>query len=340
MQRSILLAFTVLVFIFASAAAPKAGEGDIIWKHDFSNGMPAAFDHSASYPNSGTWGRYHDLSGGNVYEPASISGSQLRVKGPSCAARGVAYPRGLKNDLKNWEFYYRVDPAPGSTGHGDRDTGGMRAGAYPQGNYNDDISSLYKYGVSFTDYGDSLVLRHPAGGVTLNSNLSISAGSSQEYYVRISTSWQKNTTWIKYWKTGENEPEDWIFKVENRSFKGIPGGFAVGTCKGNSRSNYYSFYEIRKLSTERFCDFRGLSNECIMNQTRNLDPGKYNVSAFFWSQQSAVLKSTAGTSTLNITNSTSISGLWEGSLFIDTERPIIAPGARFRPQNGDIVIGD
>lgn len=115
-----------------------------------------------------------------------------------------------------------------------------------------------------------------------------------------------------------------------------------GAC-GNG-DHYHTDLKISNLDITvekpEFCDFRGLNNECIMNKTRNLEPISYNITSEFWSQESARINSTSGTSILNITNSTSISGLWRGSFFINTERSVLTSGAHFIPENGDIVIGN
>jgi hypothetical protein len=88
-----------------------------------------------------------------------------------------------------------------------------------------------------------------------------------------------------------------------------------------------------------FCDGRGLNNECIMNKTRELNEDRYNISSVFISEASAKLQAFSGQAHMDIDNSSMISGFWKGSFFIDTERPRLVSGARFRPGNGDIVIG-
>jgi hypothetical protein len=92
--------------------------------------------------------------------------------------------------------------------------------------------------------------------------------------------------------------------------------------------------------TSGICDYRGPENQCIMNKTTALEPKTYDVSSIFISEKNADLESISGTATLNITNSSRISGLWTGSFFIDTSNPVIKPGASFRPRNGGIMIGE
>jgi len=100
--------------------------------------------------------------------------------------------------------------------------------------------------------------------------------------------------------------------------------------------------EIKKIyqNETEFCNIRGPKNECIINEKNDLEASTYNVNSIFESTSNAELNSLNGQARINITNSTSISGLWTGSFFIDTNRPRIVSGARFKSFNGDIVIGN
>jgi hypothetical protein len=108
--------------------------------------------------------------------------------------------------------------------------------------------------------------------------------------------------------------------------------------------NQYNFddgyVEIELIEAKGFCNYRGSFNECIMNETNQLKNQQYNVSSVFKARENAVFEAFSGRATLNITNSTSLSGLWRGEFFIQTEDPRIKPGAEFRPENGDIVVGE
>jgi hypothetical protein len=93
--------------------------------------------------------------------------------------------------------------------------------------------------------------------------------------------------------------------------------------------------EVRRT----ICDYRGPSEQCIVNKTKNLDSRTFEISDTFISEESAEIFSTSGTTHLNVTESSSISGLWRGSFWIDTVSPVIRPSTSLRPENGDIVIG-
>jgi hypothetical protein len=88
-----------------------------------------------------------------------------------------------------------------------------------------------------------------------------------------------------------------------------------------------------------FCDYRGPRNECIMNSTRQLKPQTYDVDSIFKARSTAVFEAFSGTSILNISNSSRLSGTWRGSFDIQSRPVTIEPGARFKPKRGRIIIG-
>lgn len=99
------------------------------------------------------------------------------------------------------------------------------------------------------------------------------------------------------------------------------------------------YYGFTPLDID-FCDSRGPENECIMDQTRSIKPKTYDIDAVFESRKEAQITSLKGQSIFNITNSSSISGLWTGIFDIRTDKPVIKSGAKFKPENGDIRIGN
>ena len=110
---------------------------------------------------------------------------------------------------------------------------------------------------------------------------------------------------------------------------------------GNDGHGYVNIEFINEVELkEDFCNFRGPVGECVMNQTNELSNQQYNVSSVFESRSNAVFEAFDGVATLNLSNSSRISGLWKGSFDIIADRPRIRSGASFRPQNGRIVIGE
>lgn len=89
-----------------------------------------------------------------------------------------------------------------------------------------------------------------------------------------------------------------------------------------------------------FCDFRGTRDQCVVNSTRQLQPDTYSVDSTFNSSESSVLKGLNGLVTLNVSNSSFVSGIWRGAFEISSKPVTIQPGAEFRPENGDIIIGE
>jgi hypothetical protein len=78
----------------------------------------------------------------------------------------------------------------------------------------------------------------------------------------------------------------------------------------------------------------------VVNGTNKLDSRTYDISSIFISEESALLESLDGKAVLNATNETRISATWRGIFSIKAQKPVIKPGATFRPENGDIVIGE
>ena len=117
-------------------------------------------------------------------------------------------------------------------------------------------------------------------------------------------------------------------KIENTSNEYVP--------YDTNLIGYYGFTDIER----DFCDERGPKNECILRETREISPENYSITTELNSKSSAIIRSLSGLSTLNITNKTIISGLWEGSFEIITKKPRLKAGAKFRPENGNIRIGN
>lgn len=148
---------------------------------------------------------------------------------------------------------------------------------------------------------------------------------------------------LLYDYSGENL-ENYTVTSPGSDYK--PAGIA-----STENSNFYIYFQaqsgnslVRKyninLNVENFCDFRGPLNECVMNETNQLGQQQYNISSVFEARSSAVFESTNGQSTLNITNTTTISGFWEGSFSINTESPRLVSGTRFKPEGGRIIVGE
>lgn len=115
------------------------------------------------------------------------------------------------------------------------------------------------------------------------------------------------------------------------------GENTTGESGVNPRHGYVKVRSLNDTESD-FCNFRGPVNECIMNQTNQLNNQQYNISSIFESRENAVFEAFDGPATLNLTNSSRISGLWRGAFNLDVERPVLQAGAEFRPE-GRIVIG-
>ena len=123
--------------------------------------------------------------------------------------------------------------------------------------------------------------------------------------------------------------------TDSRSFK------ISANLNSDSASRSPVLKEVRLAKPEiPICDSRGPVNECISNSRHEISGEKFDVTSMFRAEESAVFKAFNGKATLNLTNSSSISGLWKGAIRIQAERPRLKSGARFRPQGERIIIGN
>jgi hypothetical protein len=128
------------------------------------------------------------------------------------------------------------------------------------------------------------------------------------------------------------------------------GGGGGGNQGQNDNENQYQMggdggsgiVLIRYETGPSICDRRGPLNECISNSSHSVSGRFFNISSVFQVEDTAVFEALSGTATIEVENSTSLSGLWEGSFNISTsvsEKSVLRPGASFRPENGRIIIG-
>jgi hypothetical protein len=90
------------------------------------------------------------------------------------------------------------------------------------------------------------------------------------------------------------------------------------------------------------CDSRGPFNECISDSSHIIGSKSFSISSIFQAKGTAVFEALSGIATINVGNSTSLSGFWRGSFNITTleqQETRIKPGADFQPENGRIIIG-
>lgn len=91
--------------------------------------------------------------------------------------------------------------------------------------------------------------------------------------------------------------------------------------------------EVGSEKSRGLCDSRGPENECILNSSRQISQNTFTVDSVFQAGTEAYLNASEGNSMLNITNSSSISGLWEGGIEFEADKLVLTSGARFRPQD-------
>jgi|GEM_PF-989290 len=118
------------------------------------------------------------------------------------------------------------------------------------------------------------------------------------------------------------------------------GGGGGNFDKGKGGKGGSGIVLIRYKGDFAICDRRGPVNECISNSTHEVSGKSFNISSIFESEASSVFEALSSRATLNLSNSTSLSGVWKGSFDIlsSSYNPRLKAGASFRPGNGRILI--
>ena len=88
------------------------------------------------------------------------------------------------------------------------------------------------------------------------------------------------------------------------------------------------------------CDREGSRGQCISNSAQDTSGQNFNLESIFISEPSSSFTSLVGTSSMDVENSTFISGSWKGSFRINSSsgKNVIEAETSFRPKNGKIVI--
>lgn len=84
------------------------------------------------------------------------------------------------------------------------------------------------------------------------------------------------------------------------------------------------------------CDKRGPINECILNSSREIDDS-FEINSIFVSTSESQVKAETDY-TITVSNSSEISGLWQGDITLSSSDTRLTSGAKFRPNNGNIRI--
>jgi hypothetical protein len=86
------------------------------------------------------------------------------------------------------------------------------------------------------------------------------------------------------------------------------------------------------------CDTIGPQNECISENTHDVDGQNINLDSKFEAKETATFEAFTTQAQLSITNSSVFSGLWTGTFNSTADQITIKPGADFRPENGRIIL--
>jgi len=241
----------VLMFFSTMASAQSVETGELIWQHNFSEGMPSEFQRNAGWLDTGTygceWSRSCDdgsqTDTGGAYEPASIQGNYLHLLGKKSSSTAIAFPTHLENQrdsINNWVFHYRVDPYPNTNDkHSQRPTAGFRTSPNWYDEHNRPGRSP---GVNWRDEGSTIDINGEKNSVTENSNMD---AVNNEYHVKVAA--KPEETLVKYWQAGASEPDTWNHQADV-SLDGVPA-FLTYAAFHENRHNDYLFYDLRSIST-------------------------------------------------------------------------------------------
>jgi hypothetical protein len=88
------------------------------------------------------------------------------------------------------------------------------------------------------------------------------------------------------------------------------------------------------------CDKRGPLNECISENSHDIDSQNIDVNSRFEAKETSIFEAFTNQAQLSITNSSIFSGLWKGTFNLTADDITIKTGAEFRPSNGRIILSE
>lgn len=157
--------------------------------------------------------------------------------------------------------------------------------------------------------------------------------------------YQEDWTWHKYSDINKSVPSGTSrIKLE------IQGGDNNNNCgsftgAGNAGGFYdeVNFQVEKDVGTEpeiklgqetipNLCSRRGNRDQCILDESRSLQPNVFSITSVFRSERSTQVSSTSGLTSIGIENRSYISGTWIGDFNISSQKIVIQPGASFRPE--------
>jgi hypothetical protein len=115
---------------------------------------------------------------------------------------------------------------------------------------------------------------------------------------------------------------------------------------------YADYIEVRRYASPEptytvgeelrygICDRRGPRNECITESSKNFFGTVFDIETVFKSLSSAVLSSEDAQTSVHVSNTSFVSGLWKGSFNISARQMKIRPGAEFQPEGGRIILDE
>jgi hypothetical protein len=93
-----------------------------------------------------------------------------------------------------------------------------------------------------------------------------------------------------------------------------------------------------EFTIQPICDSRGIFNQCKIEKAHQLYGNEIKIDSVMNATSSGVISSYESNSFINVTNTSSISGIWKGGLTIASSNPVITSGASFNPGKNQRII--
>lgn len=153
--------------------------------------------------------------------------------------------------------------------------------------------------------------------------------------------------WIKEDKTYTADDED-TETIDTKEISST-GKFSSEWKNLEQQKNYYWYVTLEndtyqntsetwEFNTQSICDSRGILNQCNIEKEHKLNGNDAKIDSIMNATATGLISSLEDNSLVNVTNTSTISGIWTGGFTIDSSSPVITSGARFEPGNNQRII--
>lgn len=195
--------------------------------------------------------------------------------------------------------------------------------------------------------GQSIAIGTDQGSIYWNSDGG--DGGDCGYYGNGYTPEDGTTTgslWIREEKTYTGENIDTV--IESRDISSS-GTFSTEWQDLENQREYYWYATIENSTYSReteawsfvvqsICDSRGSENQCIVDETHSVAGTFIEIESILDFRSSSEIESGSEKSILKTSNRTLISGVFTGHLRLESEKPVIRPGTKLKPNDERITV--